>query len=285
MPLSMSANDCHRSSKMSRFFLLAFTFAFVQSSSATVTLESYKDTDKKILKISDHIKREDLKDFQDALEQLKSSNTKLHLNIVQLDSEGGSGNTAIEIGRLIRKNKLNTYIAPKDYCASACVPIFLGGVQRYGYGVIAVHDATYIEDANIVYKDIPSIIAFSDKRHSDYIKEMDISQSLVDAIHSTRFWDIRYLTSEEKILWRVNGTDRTESEVLVTEIAKERGMKREEFTKVVGSHYKECFNEMKYLKQTAWECLKDKEHSLDWWKTTIYLFNYFYEALLEKIRA
>jgi hypothetical protein len=271
---------------MKRFiFLIAFAFASIQSSNATVTLESYKDTDKKIIKISDRIKHDDLKDFQDALAQLKSSNTQLHLNVVQLDSEGGSGNTAIEIGRLIRKNKLNTYIAPKDYCASACVPIFLGGLQRYGFGVIAVHDSTYIEDANIVYENIPSIIAFSDKKHSDYAKEMDVSQSLVDAIHSTRFWEIRYLTSEEKILWRVNGTDRTESEILVTEIAKERGITREEFTKVVGSNYKQCFHEMKYLKQTTWECLKDKEHSFDWWKTTVYLLNYFFEVLMEQLRT
>ena len=264
-------------------FLVLFIAAFSVTAHSKVTLEKYKKSNEVAIRITEKISTIDLDDFRNALQKVEREKLKLHLNTIQLNSEGGSGNTAIAIGRLIRKNNLNTYIAPKDYCASACVPIFLGGVQRYGFGVIGVHDSTFNEEAAFAYKDLPSLIDKSDLRHINYLKEMDISQSLADLIHSTKFWDVRYLTDDEKILFRVNGTDRATSEILVAEMARERNISKAEFKKILSSQYNGCFDEMRYLKQTAWECLKMKDYKVDWWELIKYSMQYSFQVIKETL--
>ena len=266
---------------MSKFFLSFFFIAFTTNTFSTVVLEKYKKTDEVTIRITDKIVFSDLVDFKNALQRIENDKLKLHLNTVQLVSDGGSGLTAVEIGRLIRKNNLNTYVAPKDYCSSACFVIFLGGVQRYGFGNLGLHDSTFSEDVKFEKKDLTKLIEQSDKRHIDYLREMDISVSLADIVHGTKFWDVRYLTEEEKSLYRVNGTDRATSEVLVIEISKERKLSKEEFKKVLRTNYSSCNAEMKYLKQTTWDCVRTRNYVQPWLDISNASIKYVYEALIE----
>jgi hypothetical protein len=238
-----------------------------------------KNTNAFVISITGRIDSRDANDFAELLKQGSLIGRKLHLNVVQLKSEGGSANAAMEIGRLIRLNGLNTYVAPTDYCASACVYAFLGGVQRYGFGLIAVHDTTYIENSKVVTTDLPLIIAHSDNKIASYVDEMSIGRPLIDAIHSANFWDLRALTVDEKVLWRVNGTDRAASEVLVTQIAQKRGLTREDFVLVVSTQYDHCFSQMRLLKQTVWECLALKDERYDWWKFVRNFLNFVYQSV------
>ena len=262
---------------------LVLLISFTSNSYSTVLLEKYKKTDEVTIRITDKIVSSDLQDLKNALQRIDSEKKKLHLNTVQLDSDGGSGNTAVEIGRLIRKNNLNTYVAPKDYCSSACFVIFLGGVQRYGFGNLGIHDSTFGEDVKYENKDLAKLIEQSDKKHIDYYKEMDISTSLADVTHSTMFWDVRYLTEEEKNLYRVNGTDRATSEILFKEISFERKITKEELKKIFNSQYSKCFNEMKYLKQTAWDCVRTRNYVQPWFEMTVASIKYVYEGLKELV--
>ena len=264
--------------------LTLFLFiTFTSNSFSAVSIEKYNKTDEVTIRITDKIVSNDLTEFKNALMRIETEKMKLHLNTVQLDSDGGSGNTAVAIGRLIRKNNLNTYVAPKDYCSSACFVIFLGGVQRYGFGNLGVHDSTFSEDVKYERKDLVKLIEQSDKRHIDYLNEMDISTSLADVIHSTKFWDVRYLTEEEKNLYRVNGTDRAISEILFKEISSEKNITREEFKKILNSQYGKCFNEMKYLKQTTWECVRTRNYVQPWFEMTVLSIKYVYETIKEKL--
>jgi hypothetical protein len=259
-----------------------FTLAWLMhiTAYALVSVEPVKNSNSVILRITGPIDASDAKDFESLLKQASSNGLVLHLNVVQLKSEGGSTNAAIEIGRLIRLNGLNTHVAPTDYCASACVYAFLGGLQRYGFGVIAVHDTTYIEGSKVVKNDLPSIIAHSDNKIANYLNEMSIGRPLIDAIHSASFWELRTLTEDEKLLWRVNGTDRAASEVLVTQIAEKRGMTREDFVRVVSTQYDQCFSQMRLLKQTVWECLAQKDDRFDLWKFVRNFVNFVYQSLI-----
>lgn len=245
------------------FFVVLLTHI---SASALVSVDPVKNTDAFVISITGRIDSRDANDFEELLKQGALTDRPLHLNVVQLKSEGGSANAAIQIGRLIRLHGLNTYVAPTDYCASACVYAFLGGVQRYGFGAIAVHDTTYIENSKVVMTDLPLIIAHSDNKIASYLNEMSIGRPLIDAIHSANFWVLRTLTENEKLLWRVNGTDRAASEALVTQIAEKRGMAREDFARVVSTQYDQCYSQMRLLKQTVWECLALKDERFDWWK-------------------
>lgn len=266
---------------MRKFFLSFFFIAFTTNTFSTVILEKYKKTDEVTIRITNKIAQSDLQEFKNALQRIETEKMKLHLNTVQLESDGGSGLTAVEIGRLIRKNNLNTYVAPKDYCSSACFVIFLGGVQRYGFGNLGVHDSTFSEDAKFERKDLTKLIEQSDKRHIDYLREMDVSVSLADIVHGTKFWDVRYLTEEEKILYRVNGTDRATSEILVTEISKDRKISKDEFKKILRTNFSSCNDEMKYLTHTAWDCIKTRNYKEPWFEMTVASMKYVYEAIRE----
>jgi hypothetical protein len=112
---------------------------------------------------------------------------------------------------------------------------------------------------------------------------MDISTSLADVTHSTMFWDVRYLTEEEKNLYRVNGTDRATSEILFKEISFERKITKEELKKIFNSQYSKCFNEMKYLKQTAWDCVRTRNYVQPWFEMTVASIKYVYEGLKELV--
>lgn len=258
------------------FFVLLLTHI---SSIALVSVDPVKNTNAFVISITGRIDSRDAEDFEELLKKGSLTGRPLHLNVVQLKSEGGSANSAMEIGRLIRLNRLNTYVAPTDYCASACVYAFLGGVQRYGFGVIAVHDTTYIENSKVVTADLPLIIAHSDKKIASYVDEMSVGRPLIDAIHSANFWSFRTLTEDEKLLWRVSGTDRAASEVLVTQIAEKRGMTREDFARVVSTQHDQCFSQMRLLKQTVWDCLASKDERFDWWKFLRNFFNFVYQSV------
>jgi hypothetical protein len=59
------------------------------------------------------------------------SETGKGIKLVRLNSGGGSGADAVEIGRYIRAQKITTWTdGHRDTCASACNRIFAGGVQR-----------------------------------------------------------------------------------------------------------------------------------------------------------
>ncbi len=63
------------------------------------------------------------------------------IQIVYLDSRGGSTETAIEIGRSIRAHQIATaFHVGRGRCVSACTTMFLGGVQRYYIDSAGVQD-------------------------------------------------------------------------------------------------------------------------------------------------
>jgi hypothetical protein len=64
-----------------------------------------------------------------------------YVEIIQLDSPGGSVDDALSIGRLIREKGLSTRVADGGLCASSCPLIFAAGAERQaGRGAaIGVH--------------------------------------------------------------------------------------------------------------------------------------------------
>ena len=67
---------------------------------------------------------------------------------IYLSSHGGSLKYGIEIGRIFRKFKIDTFISDGQRCSSACAIAFLGGVKRtiFGNGSILFH-APYLRSA------------------------------------------------------------------------------------------------------------------------------------------
>ena len=129
---------------------------------------------------------------------------------VQLNSSGGDVEAAIRIGTAIR-NVAGTTIVPADSaCASACVLIILGGIDRHVAGKVGLHRAYLMRlagsptDARKSYDAINSGIA-------NYLKTMNISERLLDVMNSVPPNDMRWLSipKDEETLreLRISGTD------------------------------------------------------------------------------
>jgi hypothetical protein len=88
---------------------------------AKVITEPYKSTSELTIRIEGEITHKTLDEFKKALNELDASKQTLRMNSVVLDSIGGSGSVAKEIGKLIRSRGLNTYLPSDASCASACV--------------------------------------------------------------------------------------------------------------------------------------------------------------------
>lgn len=209
------------------------------------------------LTISGEITKNTLEEFRTALDEIKIQNKSIKLNAVRLDSIGGNNSVAIEIGKIIREKKLNTYVAEDSRCESACVLILIAGVQRYPFGKVGVHRTTYtrdIDDDTVV----PNDIKRSEKLISNYIKSMGVSLLLDDAINNTESWRMRYLTDTEKKQWQIFGIDRLEEELYFNRTARERGIPRSEFIKIFKSNYDDCLKEVKNFKNNILDCSKSK---------------------------
>jgi hypothetical protein len=247
-----------------RIILMCFLLLSMNFANALVRLEQFNDTGKFTIIIKGEIAEVDEEDFKAAMDTVQKNNYQLHLNMVQLNSRGGNKGAGIEIGRLIRKHKLNTFVAPDGRCNSACVFAFIGGVQRYGFGRIGVHSTTFSDRSEVNEKYVPYVVDKDIDTVTNYVKEQRINPQLASAILSTPFWTVRFLTDDEKKSWNVNGIDRVEAEILVTRIAKERSMMRSDFSELVGKKLDECYEQTKLFKQTGWDCLRTIVNKESW---------------------
>ena len=76
-----------------------------------------------------------LEEVDQILSQLENKKPKLIL----LNSIGGNVLGALRFAKYVRKNQMNTWIAHKQTCASACALVFLAGTQRFSEGNLIVH--------------------------------------------------------------------------------------------------------------------------------------------------
>ena len=263
--------------KKVRFLFGSLALTFISSSHGSVLVEPFSSKGDYKISIKWQILDTDAENLQKALTTIKDKESKLHLNMIHLDSTGGSQTAALQISKIIKNNKLNTYIAPTSSCVSACSFIFISGVQRYGFGKIGVHSTTFKEDAYIDEKYISYVVENNIENVTKFVKEQRISPDFATAILNTPFWTMRYLTDTEKVNWNVNGIDRVESEILAIEIAKVRRISRSEMKSFIDRHYYECFEQVKFLKETAWECLKTKKIDESWIDKLRTKLNYFYQ--------
>lgn len=244
---------------MPKLLILIFSIFTLSSteSLSKVIFEPYQNTSEVTIRIEHEITPKDLIDFKSALKQLDESKKTLHMNTVVLESHGGSGDAAVAIGKLLRARKLNTFLASDAECASACVEILISGVQRYAFGDVRVHRATFMYDSN---KDdhVAKFISDTKKSNEDYVRSMGISIMLADAIDSTVSWSIRQLTELEKNHWQVFGFDRLSEELYFNQTARERHISRNEFIHIFKSNYEDCLKEARDFKQTVFDCAKSK---------------------------
>jgi hypothetical protein len=242
---------------MIRFGGCLFLILSAITCQAKVIAEQYKLTTELTIRTEGEITHKALDEFKMALKELDASKQTLRLNSIVLDSIGGSGSVAKEIGKLIRSRRLNTYLPLDSSCASACVDILISGVQRYAFGEVLVHRSTFFGESHDDSK-VESIVANARKIEEDYIRSMGVSMMLADAIDTTESWRLRKLTDSEKKRWQVFGTDRVAEEIFFNQIARKRYISRHEFIGIFQTNYEECLVEAKEFKRTVFDCAEIK---------------------------
>lgn len=193
---------------LSVIFSFAFSFTFnhwahakdsntgksVNSQSRTVTI-----------KIEGEIKQDLIPKVKEAVAMTTGDPLPAGL-IVLLNSQGGDGLAAIEVGRLLREAHAHVFVTNK--CASACVFILMGGVVRQAPELsIGIHKARLTgiskktgarveinADAN---PKTAAILAEGNRKLQEYVKDMGMSKAFFEQMEATPVNRIRWLSRIE----------------------------------------------------------------------------------------
>ena len=207
-----------------------------------------------VLKIDGKITHSDVSAFKKALEEIKRDSYTIKLNSVVLNSNGGSGKAAVAIGKIIRKEKLNTYVGPKHFCQSACVFILSSGIIRMAYGEVSVHRGTLHDEYPI--ENLEESLKTLDTEILNHLFEMGMATQLIDAIRVTPFWSVWTLDEKEKRRWSVHGTERFYEELWFRTTAKSKNYEISEVKLLFFKHFDKCTKMAKEFKMTVFDCVK-----------------------------
>lgn len=136
--------------------------------------------------------------------------------IIMLDSRGGDGMAAIEIGRLLRK--ANAHVFVNGECSSACILVLAGGVVRGAPTFsIGIHQAriTLSTDAGVIKKEVSVnedpqakfLLEKFDASAKTYFSDMEIPPDLFIAMQSHPSKRIYRLSSHEITAYGLNGIE------------------------------------------------------------------------------
>lgn len=130
--------------------------------------------------LSGEITRKDL-DSAAVMERLiKSGQQKLSDNVLWLGSGGGDVDVGMDLGRLLRKLGIFTFVDKSDRCSSACVFAFMGGERRSVAGQLGIHRPFFPYTQDL--PDRAARFRHLAKTVKDFVDEMDFPASLYEAV-------------------------------------------------------------------------------------------------------
>lgn len=151
---------------------------------------------------------------------------------LQISSLGGDVRSALQLGRKLRER--NAHITP-TYCASACVFVLAGGVQRTVFdsgpqkGQIVIHrpynldvDETNIQRAQERYNLLNNEIA-------SYLSDMNVPESLLDAMLAIPPHRGKTLSRDELQKYRLDEYDPVYEQMRNARFAKKKGLSMTEY--------------------------------------------------------
>ena len=136
--------------------------------------------------------------------------------IILLDSAGGDGVAAMEIGRLLRK--ANAHVFVTGQCASACILVLASGVVRAApaYSIGVHRGRITVSDANAkILKEVDintnpaakRLLENFEKTVPVYFSEMGMPPDLFMVMQSHEYKGVYRLSSEEIVFYGLSGFD------------------------------------------------------------------------------
>lgn len=149
--------------------------------------------------------------------------------IFYVDSPGGNVAAAIEIGRLLREMRAWVIIPVNAKCYSACVFLLAGGTLRNAFGQVGIHRPFGQSVGDIDYADAQRSFDAIRSSARRYLAEMNLPDSLFEAMVNVPPQEIRLLSREEVAAFRLDGVDPVEQEVTDAKGAARYGISRLEY--------------------------------------------------------
>ncbi len=230
--------------------VISCKFAF-----AEIVVERNARTMTASIGIHNRILHNESQEFSNELFSLERDGYKIYLATISLNTGGGNPDEAMKIGRIIRERNLNTYVAPKSSCRSACIYILIGGTIRMAYGTIKVHRTSFDDDYPI--EKLEKDIKIDNDAISKYIHAMGISWQLTDVIIQTPYWDAIELTPFEKKRWGIHGFDRINEELWFRKTSTTYNINHEELVSFYATHHKKCDAKARAFQTTIPNCIED----------------------------
>jgi hypothetical protein len=218
---------------------------------AQIERDSVSEEDHRIrIKLSGQIVPEDVVKFQRvARAALQEAETIFATIDVFLDSPGGDVAAAMAIGRQIRANDMFTTV--EFTCNSSCIFIFAAGVYRYAeYRLpeetgrrdvaIGIHRPFYAATetvsaraADLQHKQLDALVRA-------YFKEMNVADTLADAMLRTPPENVHYLTWRELDQYGLQGADPGFAQRMATSSARRYGLTMPEYYARVSRVKEKC---------------------------------------------
>lgn len=137
-----------------------------------------------------------------------------YVKLVALDSPGGSVNDALEMGRLIRQEGLDTSVAAGSLCASSCPLVLAGGIKRLASesSAIGVHQIY----ANVTADSMPANLRAAGTAMSDAQKTTaKITRYLTDTGVDPALW-LHALETPPSKLYYLTPAEMTDYRLITT---------------------------------------------------------------------
>ena len=161
---------------------------------------------------------------------------------VFLDSPGGDVDAAMAIGRMLRSRGAIAQILPNRLCASACVLILAGATNR----IIATGSRVGIHrlyTASTSHKDYAALQAEYRQEESKvkaYLREMNVPESLYDAMMQFPSENIHFLSTAELESYRLSNMDYVAEDLANSRAATRYGLSKPEYLRRSAQATKQC---------------------------------------------
>lgn len=153
----------------------------------------------------------------------------MHPPFFRLNSRGGDVESAIAIGRQLRRMRAYTLTWDAAPCHSSCVFILAGGVRRMLGGDIGIHRpyslSTEKRDYDNVQREHRRIASLA----KAYLEEVNVSPTLFDAMMRIPPEQIRILSPSELSVYGIVETDPVEQELADAAEARRYGLSKTEY--------------------------------------------------------
>jgi hypothetical protein len=174
-----------------------------------------------------------------ALELMDPNGHSVGPLLLLLDSLGGDGLAAMELGRMARAARARAYVTGR--CASACMLILAGCVVRHAADrTVGIHSGAverFEQDKGLVEIDPRSDDSAKhtlDEGYEEltkYLDEMGMTPALYRAMRAVPFQQVKWLSAKEMEMLGVVGTDPTYGEALVRASAQAYGISEDRFVR------------------------------------------------------